>query len=153
VIIINVFKPLVTSQLILHLVWMYKIGPGIRNSGIRTRIPVFGVARNLDTEFGPNSLEDLPNSILRWAHFRPHRVRNSLETKRFLLSSDTCGRLPRQLRGVGQQWRAPLSPPSDLLSRLCHTSDRRPPSSLRSADHALARYSGGGRGLVVPGGR
>jgi hypothetical protein len=64
----------------LHPVWMYRIGLGIRNSGIRTRILAFGVAWNFIPEFVPNSMEELPNSIPGQSRFRPPKVRNWLET-------------------------------------------------------------------------
>jgi hypothetical protein len=52
-----------SKDMLLHPVWTHGIGLGNKNSGIRTRIPAVQVAWKLSLEFGPNSLEYLPNSI------------------------------------------------------------------------------------------
>jgi hypothetical protein len=69
------------QQLALHLVWLHWNGLGNQNSGIRTRIPPFGVAKNFGTEFGPNSRLSARMEPAGKGCFRPGRLRIGLETK------------------------------------------------------------------------
>jgi hypothetical protein len=82
---------LVTPSL-LHLVWRHRIGSGIGNCRIRTRILAFGEAWNLGPEFGPNSCAGSRIPSIAWLVSDP-RASEITWKRSGALASSSCDSL------------------------------------------------------------